>query len=532
MQQFKQYYNQLLLEVVDSRNNRDSLIRAYGLDQFGGTANTWYDRASELIQLWNRYSPLIDKNEDYGFPRNIPNIDPRDIYSWSKVSKRMGWAHPEAIQNLEAMIENLKRVKQNKETRKQDEQNYTVIYKNEHATVYEPHSEGASCKIGAGTKWCTAATKGTNHFDSYVKDQGVRLFYILPHKYVHRGIKYAIALYPDGRRENFDEQDQPYSDEEFKELVLDRYNIDTTEWLPEYSAVEQLEKACERFMKLIEDGSTDGLDLTEAQENIMYQIMDMNETNYKDYIKFRDESGMPDRAFLAASEKFGLTNDTFQFYTTRRSNDPDWKTEKTVKSNKDFRFYFVDALQERTELAIRGYGNYDHAGSDYDVWEQVNKVMSYMKHQDRVWDLYSYSKDWAGGYWRDLHDAVLEAFEELGPTAFVEGDPGMIHGGLLRFCLLERPDNRFEEMEMIAVDHMQSLAKKMGLTHADSMVLGAPGDNEQMEQWTIELRKQGWIDFANRYNLSVAGAKGTNDKVSYIPNNPSSYAKLFEYPMG
>jgi len=528
---FKQFFYRVLSEVTDSKANRANLIRAYGLDQHGGGDENQQARASELIALWNKFSPMINKDEDYGFPRNIPKLDPRDIYAWSKVSKQMNWDHPEAIQNLEAMIANLKRVKQNKETRKQQEQDYTVIYKNEHVTVYEPHSEGASCRLGAGTKWCTAATKGTNHFDSYTKNQGVRLLYILPNKPTTHGEKYAIAEYPDGRREYFDDEDQPYADHEFQELVIDRFNIDTSGWLKQYSAVDQLHKASMRLSKLADD-SNNQLELKEAQENIMHIVMDMGDANYKDYEKYREETGMPDRAFLELSDKHGLSTDTYMFFTTPRSNDPDTKTEFTIKTNKEFRRLFADALNERTDLALRGYGEDDHpGGSDDDLWKQVNNTLSYMKHQDRVWDLISYSKNWTDGNWFELHELTLDAFLELGPVHFTQSEAGMMHAGLLMFCLNELPDNRFKEMEQHAVEQMQIAARQSGLKNSQDMILGAPGDNEVMEQWTIKMRRAGWIDFANRYNLFVAGAKATNDKVSYIPNNPSSYEKLFDYPM-
>ena len=535
MQTYKQYY--MLMEMQDSKANRANIIRAYGLDQHGGSPENHQQRASELIKLWSTYSPLIKKDQDYGFGQPL---DPRDIYSWSKVTPD---DKLEALQNLEAMIINLQRMKQRNDSRKQQENDYSVVYKNEHVTVYEPHSEGASCRLGAGTKWCTAATRGTNHFNSYTKEQGVRLFYIIPHGQPKQQpdrfgpqVKFAIAEYPDGRREYFDDEDQPYADEEFEEHVLKRYNIDTTGWLKKYSVVEQLHKACLRLSKLA-DESTNRIKLSEAQESIMNLVMDMGESNYKDYEAFREKTGYPDRAFLEVSEKHGLTTDAYMFFTTQRSNPPlenvDLGSDTiAVKTNKEFRHLFADALNERTDLSLRGYGEYDHpGGDDDDLWKQVNMTLSYMKHQDRVWDLIDYSKNWTGGNWTELHDLVLDAFMELGPKQFTEGDAGMIHGGLLRFCLLELPDNRFPEMEQYAVEQMQIAARQMGLAKPGGMTLGAPGDNEQMEQWTIKMRKAGWIDFANRYNLFVAGAKATNDKVPYIPNNPSSYEKLFDYPI-
>ena len=43
--------------------------------------------------------------------------------------------------------------------------------------IVVPQTEGASCYYGAGTKWCTAATKGANYFDRYAKD--AIIFYVI-----------------------------------------------------------------------------------------------------------------------------------------------------------------------------------------------------------------------------------------------------------------------------------------------------------------------------------------------------------------
>ena len=241
---------------------------------------------------------------------------------------------------------------------------------------------------------------------------------------------------------------------------------------------------------------------------------------------------MPDRAFIEVSEKHGLTTDAYRFFTSDRCNDPDTKTDYTLKTNKAFQRLFTDTLNDRTDLSLRGYGEFDHpGGSNDDLWKQVNNTLSFMKHQDRVWELIDYSKNWTDGNWSDLHELTLDALMELGPKQFTESNAGMIHAGLLRFCLYELPGNRFPEMEQYAAEQMQIAARQMKLTHPYDLALGNPGENEQMEQWTIKMRKAGWIDFANRYNWFVAGARGTNDKVSYIPNNPSSYEMLFDFPL-
>ncbi|MDC3298514.1 hypothetical protein OAU81_00420, partial [bacterium] len=80
---FKQFY--YLQEVADSQRMRADIINAYGLSDLPEPQAK--ERAAEIIKLWNLYAPYIDKNEDYGFPRNVPNVNPADIFSWARVSK-------------------------------------------------------------------------------------------------------------------------------------------------------------------------------------------------------------------------------------------------------------------------------------------------------------------------------------------------------------------------------------------------------------------------------------------------------------
>lgn len=520
---FLKYY--MLHEVVDSRRNRESLMNAYGLSD--------ENQAGDLITSWNKFSPMIDKNEEFGFPKNIPNIDPRDIYSWAKVSKQMGWAHPEALENLEAMIENLKRVKQNKDARKQQEKNYTIVYKNKYVTVYNPKSEGASCRLGAGTKWCTAATKGVNHFDSYVK-QGVKLFYVIPNSGKSDNTtsgsgKFAIAEHSNGRREYFDEWDEPLSEEEFKDLVIDTYKIDTTGWLKEYNVIETLEMACLNLSKMA-DETESYINILQAQEDIIHIIMhEIEDSQMNDYHEFRKRTGMPDRIFLESIEKNGLSPVVVTFFLSRRMNDPSIQFPGVEEHNRAFRRLVEDAINDRTDLALRGGDRIQ--GNDAGVWEELNQSLGVFRQQERVFDFIEYSKMWTGGNWSGLHQVTLDALQELGPKAFVESNEGMMHSGLLRICLNEMPGKRFVEFENVIIENMQSWARDMVGTHPDDLVLGNPGENEKMEQWTIKMRQLGWIDLANRYNTFVAGANGTNDKIQYIPNNSSSYEKLFDYPL-
>ena len=170
---FREYY--YLNEVKDTKRNRAEVARAYGLSD-NAPEHVAQERAKELIDKFTKLEPLIDPNHDYfGVPGKKYN--PKDIYSWARLSKDMGYDKLEALQNFEAMLVNLGRLADQKQQTKLSEKEYDVIIDNEHATLYRPKSMAASCKLGAGTKWCTAATNN-NQFDSYMA-QGVVLFYAI-----------------------------------------------------------------------------------------------------------------------------------------------------------------------------------------------------------------------------------------------------------------------------------------------------------------------------------------------------------------
>ena len=57
--------------------------------------------------------------------------------------------------------------------------------------VYRIDSYEASCLYGKGTKWCTASTETSKHFNDY-KNRGIKLYY-----FIKNTEKYALALYPE-----------------------------------------------------------------------------------------------------------------------------------------------------------------------------------------------------------------------------------------------------------------------------------------------------------------------------------------------
>lgn len=96
------------------------------------------------------------------------------------------------------------RLRQEQEQAKLDAGKARKAYEDETATVVVPEDEAAACKYGRGTRWCTAATQGSNYFEHY-SSKGP-LYIILPKKPTYDGEKYQLH-FPSGQY--MDPEDDP-----------------------------------------------------------------------------------------------------------------------------------------------------------------------------------------------------------------------------------------------------------------------------------------------------------------------------------
>ena len=84
-----------------------------------------------------------------------------------------------------------------------------VVYEDANVRIIKPQDQAAACYYGQGTRWCTAATKGTNWFDRY-NDKGP-LYILLPKKPVRPGEKYQFHFsggqFKDEHDDNVDMMD-------------------------------------------------------------------------------------------------------------------------------------------------------------------------------------------------------------------------------------------------------------------------------------------------------------------------------------
>jgi hypothetical protein len=80
------------------------------------------------------------------------------------------------------------------------------VYEDGDVKVVVPRDQTAACRYGRQTRWCTAATHGTNYFEHY-NTQGP-LYILIPRKPMYAGEKYQLH-FPSGQYMN--EDDEPVS---------------------------------------------------------------------------------------------------------------------------------------------------------------------------------------------------------------------------------------------------------------------------------------------------------------------------------
>ncbi len=131
------------------------------------------------------------------------------------------------LDDLKQAIENAKAVFQAKEAERVHKQQMRDdadrIYQDKTTLVVRPHTEGASCYYGQGTRWCIAATDSRNYWDDYSTEQGKIFFFILDKdEELRESDLDKIALVYDS--DNAD-SDSPYDAYDAADTQLSSYDI-------------------------------------------------------------------------------------------------------------------------------------------------------------------------------------------------------------------------------------------------------------------------------------------------------------------
>jgi hypothetical protein len=98
-----------------------------------------------------------------------------------------------------------------------DKGKVTEMYKDAEVRIVVPEDEPAACYYGRGTRWCTAATQGSNYFNHYSR-QGP-LYILIPTHAKYEGEKYQLHFPSE---QFMDEQDESVS---LEYIINDRFHV-------------------------------------------------------------------------------------------------------------------------------------------------------------------------------------------------------------------------------------------------------------------------------------------------------------------
>lgn len=488
-------------EVTDSKRNREALINAYGLDD---------DRqASDLIVKWNKYEPLIDPDpETYGFPRNIRNLNPKDIFAWSRAVNHSGTTPSEANAHLMNMLNDLQSVFDHRAKQKQQLDDYETLYSSDMLSVFRPNSEGASCKLGAGTKWCTAATKSKNMFDDYTKRKGAKLYYFHTK---HEG-KYALAVYPTGETEVFDEEDNQVRLDDLMMTVRD-HGADLRSIVKLPDVYESLKNMCDRYTKSISQSFPDESERVNSEQLAMDIIQKSNKLAQQDsagFQKFRADTKQPDQALLSHRGQYHYSSPSGKFNDKNGEDMIDFHAVTFFFSgglnpagsmpdtNRLFQRQVESTAINHMESVIKGYANYkptdiQQSFGTSDMKTQfvadIEDGLGLMSDAHNDSGLLTYTKRHMNGSWDELHNITLDIVAEQ-PDEVIGNK---VTVGLVMFVMREK-QGRWPELEQLVKDE-------------------------------IKLRsQQGWTEHNHRilklsefYNRSVTGLLGRPDIIKILP---------------
>ena len=211
--------NQILESTILLEGRKEDAIKKYGeeherlinaLSQSDPSGNNKYldwmvktalgQNQDESIPSTDLILRVIDD-----FHKQLARIKNKDINSYKK------------IMDLKAVVDEAKKKEEEKKIAKQAKK----VFENDEAVIFAPFTVQASCKYGAGSQWCIAATSGSNntnpHFDDYSKHSN---FYFFINKNMNarnnpRDYKYALQWRFDGRGNRdmtwWDAQDNSHS---------------------------------------------------------------------------------------------------------------------------------------------------------------------------------------------------------------------------------------------------------------------------------------------------------------------------------
>lgn len=184
----------LFVENDPSSNNKylkwmiDTYLGEHGIEPID-----IYSVVQKFDENLNRLTPNFIDNLNVDLSSRIKK-SPKDINSYTHLGE------------LERVVDELLQIATRKQKEKKAKKEVDRIYEDDNWLIIKPKTYEASCYYGAGTKWCTASNKTSEHFEGY-SSSGV-LYYIIKKEKTFQGREFKIALFkpfPEVRRTSYNE---------------------------------------------------------------------------------------------------------------------------------------------------------------------------------------------------------------------------------------------------------------------------------------------------------------------------------------
>jgi len=154
-------------------------------------------------QTNHKYSDFILKSY-----RNSDGLNYKDIINTVKYFDEKQKAFDKKDINTYQDYEELKSVVDAHRKKSEDEKSVVKIFESDTYLIIKPQTHKASCKYGAGTKWCTAMKDYPSHFESRNTDFK-SLYYVMTKPLTKENSLYKIAIYIDNGKESwYDAEDK------------------------------------------------------------------------------------------------------------------------------------------------------------------------------------------------------------------------------------------------------------------------------------------------------------------------------------
>ena len=207
-----------LIECVYKRISEGSLAKQYLRD--GRISKDIIDQLREIDPTEQKkyldwmvkvYAKGIDRNlEHFGVVRDFDRLVKKNIITKKDIN---AYKSPEELYDV---VKHYGGTKTKTEVKSEiKKKGAELVFENDKVRIYKIKDEDASRYYGAGTKWCTAASKSYNYFNDYYYKHCVNLYYIL---LKNLDEKYAVAVYPGGELEVYDEEDRKMDPAQYRSL--------------------------------------------------------------------------------------------------------------------------------------------------------------------------------------------------------------------------------------------------------------------------------------------------------------------------